>query len=72
VTAAMVKKVHRLLEQSRVLLVDGQAEALVVGDSGLHRVIAGRFAVVCSCIAGGRGECSHARAAMVAWAEAAS
>jgi hypothetical protein len=72
VTDALAEKVHRLVEQRRVLLVEGQAEALVIGDSGPHRVVAGRFDVVCSCIAGGRGDCSHALVAMVAWQEEAS
>lgn len=70
-TVALAEKVHRLLGQRRVLLVTGR-EALVIGDSGPHRVIAGRFGVSCSCVGGGRGECSQALAAMVAWQEAAS
>lgn len=70
-TPELAEKVHTLLEQRRVLLVDGQAEALVVGDSGPHDVVAVLSEVACTCIAAGRGRlCSHALAAMVAWAEA--
>jgi hypothetical protein len=71
VTPTLAEKVHRLLEQRRVLLVAGRPdEALVIGDNGLHDVVAVPSGVACTCIASGGGRlCSHALAAMVAWGE---
>jgi hypothetical protein len=72
-TAALVAKVHRLLDQRRVLLVTGQWQAVVVGDTGVYDVVAVPHGVVCTCLAGGGASpCSHALAAMVAWREAGS
>ena len=71
-TPGMADKVHRLLDERRVLLVEGQAQALVIGDTGPHTVTAGPSDVVCTCIAGTQGRCSHTLAAMVAWAEEAT
>jgi hypothetical protein len=69
VTAELAEKVHRLLEQRRVLLA-GRAAAIVVGDSGVYDVVAVPSGVACTCVAAGGRPCSHALAAMVAWQEA--
>jgi uncharacterized Zn finger protein len=78
VSASIAEKAVRLLEQRRVLVVtDGHAalvcdQALVGGDCDLYRVTATVDAIRCDCPAGQVGAvCSHAVAAMVAWAEAA-
>jgi hypothetical protein len=73
VTAELVEKVHRLLEHRRVLLVRGQAAAVVIGDTEVYDVVAVPSGVACTCLAAGGGQvCSHALAAMVAWQEARS
>ncbi len=75
-SASIAEKAHRLLEQRRVLVAtDRRAalvsdQALVGGDRDLYRVTATVDAVRCDCPAGQVGAvCSHAVAAMVAWAE---
>lgn len=69
----VAEKALRLLEQRRVLLVAGQVgAAVVIGDTDTYDVVAVPSGVACTCIAAGGGRiCSHALAAMVAWAEQA-
>jgi hypothetical protein len=76
-TDVMAEKVHDLLEQNRVTLVvgyEGQA-AIVAGATAWYTVKATRHGITCECQAAAGMEsatCSHAIAAMVAWAEAAA
>ena len=75
-SASVAAKAQRLLDEHRVLLATRGGSALVAdrafvgGDHDLYRVEARPGGVVCSCPAGREGRCSHAVAAMVAWAEA--
>lgn len=73
ISPAMAEKVHRLLEQNRVLLVTGHESkgALVVGDEGVYTVRAFKEGVQCECVAGTAAHlCSHKLAAMAVWADA--
>jgi hypothetical protein len=69
VAEPMASRVHELLQAGAVALVPGD-RCVVHGSTGWHDVAATETGIICSCIAGTRGQlCAHVCACSVLWAE---
>lgn len=74
VTSDMAEKVHRLLDEGRVCLVQGfeNRAAVVNGETGWYTVRCYSDRIECDCQAGNAPWCSHRLAAAVVFAESAA